>query len=436
MALKTIRLGVLGLGTVGAGTIKILQDNAASIAAKTGCQFEVVAASARDITKTRDCDLQGVALTTDPFEVVAADVDIVVELIGGYDLPRELALAAIKAGKHFVTANKALIAKHGNELFAAASETNSMVAYEASVAGGIPVIKALREGLAGNEISQLAGIINGTTNFILTEMRDKGRDFADVLAEAQALGYAEADPTFDVGGIDAAHKLVILTSLAYGIPLNFDGAYIEGIESITTTDVNLAGELGYKLKHLGIARKTNAGVEMRVHPALVPQSHLLAKVDGVMNAILVHGNAVGETLYYGPGAGAGPTGSAVVADILDVARQLEVAPESRLPNSGYVTGLTDQSPVLGADDFCCEYYLRIAVADKPGALAKITSVLAEADVSIDAVVQHEPTGDSELATLALITHPVGESVLNSAIAALEQLDIVAGSITRMRVARF
>lgn len=436
MALKTIRLGVLGLGTVGAGTIKILQDNAASIAAKTGCQFEVVAASARDITKARDCDLTGVALTTDPFEVVAADVDIVVELIGGYDLPRELALAAIKAGKHFVTANKALIAKHGNELFAAASETNSMVAYEASVAGGIPVIKALREGLAGNEISQLAGIINGTTNFILTEMRDKGRDFADVLAEAQALGYAEADPTFDVGGIDAAHKLVILTSLAYGIPLNFDGAYIEGIESITTTDVNLAGELGYKLKHLGIARKTDAGIEMRVHPALVPQSHLLAKVDGVMNAILVNGNAVGETLYYGPGAGAGPTGSAVVADILDVARQLEVAPENRLPNSGYVAGLTDQSPVLGADDFCCEYYLRIAVADKPGALAKITSVLADADVSMDAVVQHEPTGESELATLALITHPVGESVLNSAIAALEQLDIVAGSITRMRVARF
>lgn len=436
MALKTIRLGVLGLGTVGAGTIKILQDNAASIAAKTGCQFKVVAASARDINKARDCDLTGVVLTTDPFEVIQADIDIVVELIGGYDLPRELALASIKAGKHFVTANKALIAKHGNELFAAAEETNTMVAYEASVAGGIPIIKALREGLAGNEISQLAGIINGTTNFILTEMRDKGRDFADVLAEAQALGYAEADPTFDVGGIDAAHKLVIMTSLAYGIPLNLDGAYIEGIEDITMVDVNLAGELGYKLKHLGIARKTDAGIEIRVHPALVPKAHLLAKVDGVMNAILVQGNFVGETLYYGPGAGAGPTGSAVVADILDVARQLNVAPQDRLPNSGYVAGLVDTAPVLGAEDFACEYYLRIDVADKSGTLAKVSSVLANADVSIDGVVQHEPADDCELATLALITHQVDESVLNSAIGALEQLDIVSGSVTRMRVARF
>jgi homoserine dehydrogenase len=436
MTEKTVRLGVLGLGTVGAGTIKLLQDNADSIAAKTGARFEVVAASARDITKSRDCDLTGVALTTDPFVVVNADVDVVVELIGGYDLARELALAAIKQGKHFVTANKALIAKHGNELFAEAEKTKALVAYEASVAGGIPVIKALREGLAGNEISQLAGIINGTTNFILTEMRDKGRDFADVLAEAQALGYAEADPTFDVGGIDAAHKLVILTSLAFGIPLNFDGAYIEGIEEITTEDVNLAGELGFKLKHLGIARQTEAGVEMRVHPALVPEAHLLAKVDGVMNAVLVNGNFVGETLYYGPGAGAGPTASAVVADILDVARQLGCNTENTIPNSGYASGLANPAPVLTADAFNCEYYLKLSVQDESGALAQVTSALADASVSIDAVVQHEPKGDSACATLALITHEVNEAQLNTAIQALEGLDIVAGNVTRMRVARF
>lgn len=434
MELKTVRLGVLGLGTVGAGTIKLLQDNADSIAAKTGARFEVVAASARDISKSRDCDLTGVALSTDPFEVVNADVDVIVELIGGYDLARELALATIKQGKHFVTANKALIAKHGNELFAEADKTGALVAYEASVAGGIPIIKALREGLAGNEVSQLAGIINGTTNFILTEMRDKGRDFADVLAEAQALGYAEADPTFDIGGIDAAHKLVILTSLAFGIPLNFDGAYIEGLENITTQDVNLAGELGYQLKHLGIARQTDAGVEMRVHPALVPEAHLLAKVDGVMNAVLVNGNFVGETLYYGPGAGAGPTASAVVADILDVARQIGTAAVNRIPNSGYVAGLTNTAKLLTADQFKCEYYLRLAVKDESGTLAKVTSVLAEASVNIEAVVQHEPAGGAACATLALITDTVGESKLNSAIKVLETLDIVEGDVTRMRVA--
>lgn len=436
MDLKTVRLGVLGLGTVGAGTIKLLQDNANSIAAKTGTKFEVVAASARDIRKERDCDLSGVALSTDPFEVVKADVDVVVELIGGYDLARELALATIAQGKHFVTANKALIAKHGNELFAEAEKTGSMVAYEASVAGGIPIVKALREGLAGNEISELAGIINGTTNFILTEMRDKGRDFADVLAEAQALGYAEADPTFDVGGIDAAHKLVIMTSIAFGIPLNFDGAYIEGIEAITTEDVKLAGDFGYQLKHLGIARNSVAGIEMRVHPALVPKDHLLAKVDGVMNAVLVKGNFVGETLYYGPGAGAGPTSSAVVADILDVARQLSTAADQRVPNSGYVAGLTNTAALLTSEQFECEYYLRLSVKDQSGALAKVTSVLADADVSIDAAVQREPANNGPCATLALITHQVGEARLNRAIQVLEALDIVEGSITRMRVARF
>ncbi len=304
------------------------------------------------------------------------------------------------------------------------------------MAGGIPVIKALREGLAGNEINELAGIINGTTNFILTEMRDKGRDFADVLAEAQALGYAEADPTFDIGGIDAAHKLVILTSLAFGIPLNFDGAYIEGVEEITTEDVELAGELGYQRKHLGIARQTDSGVEMRVHPALVPEAHLLAKVDGVMNAVLVSGNYVGETMYYGPGAGAGPTASAVVADILDVARQLGSDTSNCIPNSGYAAGLSNTAPVLAPDAFNCEYYLKLSVQDQSGALAKITSVLADAGVSIDAVVQHEPTAATACATLALITHKVNEAKLNTAINALESLDIVASSVTRMRVARF
>ncbi|HGX92627.1 MAG TPA: homoserine dehydrogenase, partial [Candidatus Tenderia sp.] len=322
-----VKVGVLGLGTVGGGTISVLRRNADEIQRRAGRAIEVVAATARDIHKERSFDTHGIELSSDPAAVVAReDIAVVVELIGGTDVALELVLKAIGNGKHVVTANKALIAKHGNEIFAAARDKGVMVAFEAAVAGGIPIIKAIREGLAGNEVEWLAGIINGTGNFILTEMRDKGRDFADVLAEAQALGYAEADPTFDVEGIDAAHKLTILASIAFGIPLQFDKCYTEGISHITQEDVNYAEELGYRIKHLGVSRRTEKGVELRVHPTLIPERRLIANVDGVMNAVLVHGDAVGPTLYYGAGAGAEPTASAVVADVVDVVRTLTADP--------------------------------------------------------------------------------------------------------------
>ena len=432
--MKPVRIGLLGLGTVGGGTVTVLKKNADEIARRAGRAIEISHASARDISKARDCDLSGVELTTDSFAIVNhPDVDVVVELIGGTGVAKELVVRAIEQGKHVVTANKALIAMHGNEIFTLAQEKGVMVAFEAAVAGGIPAIKAIREGLAGNRINWVAGIINGTSNFILTEMRDKGRDFADVLAEAQRLGYAEADPTFDIEGIDAAHKLTILASIAFGIPLQFDKAYTEGIGGVTTEDVSYCEELGYRIKHLGIARKTDKGIELRVHPTLIPHRRLIANVDGVMNAVLVHADAVGPTLYYGPGAGALPTASAVVADLVDVVRTLTADPENRVPHLAFQPDQISDVPILPMDDVVTAYYLRMTADDKPGVLADVTSILAESGISIEAIIQKEPKADAKQVSIIILTHVVLESKMNAAITRIEALQSISGAINRMRV---
>ena len=431
--MKPVNVGVLGLGTVGGGTVNVLTRNAEEISRRAGRGIVVTHAAARDPDKPRICDTAGITLTRDPFEVVNdPEVQIVVELIGGDGLALELVMAAIENGKHVVTANKALIAKHGNEIFAAAQKQGVMVAFEAAVAGGIPIIKAIREGLSGNRIEWLAGIINGTGNFILTEMRDNGSDFGDVLAEAQRLGYAEADPTFDVEGIDAAHKLTILASIAFGIPLQFESCFTEGITNITREDVEYAEELGYRIKHLGIARRTDDGVELRVHPTLIPERRLIANVDGVMNAVLVKGDAVGPTLYYGAGAGAEPTASAVVADVVDVVRTLTSDPENRVPHLAFQPDALSDLPILPMDQVETSYYLRLQTEDKPGVLSDITSILADSDISIEAVIQKEPVGDAE-ATIIMITHQVMEGKMFEAINAIEALDSVTGLVTRIRL---
>jgi homoserine dehydrogenase len=361
------------------------------------------------------------------------DVDIVVELIGGYEPARQLVMQAIQNGKHVVTANKALIALHGNEIFAAARNKGVTVAFEAAVAGGIPIIKAIREGLSANVIEWLAGIINGTGNFILTEMRDKGRDFDEVLKEAQALGYAEADPTFDVEGIDAAHKLTILASIAFGIPLQFEKAYTEGISNITREDVNYAEQLGYRIKHLGVSRRTDQGIELRVHPTLIPHRRLIANVDGVMNAVLVMGDAVGPTLYYGAGAGAKPTASAVVADLIDVVRALTTDPENRVPHLAFQPDALSDLPILPMEDIETAYYLRMQALDRPGVLAEVTRILGDAGISIEAILQKEPLEGQEEVPIIMLTHRVREGQMNQAIQAIEQLDNIDGSVTRIRV---
>jgi homoserine dehydrogenase len=431
---KPVQVGLLGLGTVGGGTVNVLKRNADEIARRAGRGIEVTHAAARDISKQRICDTSGIQLTTDPFEVVSnPEVQIVVELIGGDSLAYELVIKAIENGKHVVTANKALIAKHGNEIFAAAQKKGVMVAFEAAVAGGIPIIKAIREGLAGNEIQWLAGIINGTGNFILTEMRDKGRDFDDVLKEAQALGYAEADPTFDVEGIDAAHKLTILASIAFGIPLQFDAAYTEGITKITRDDVGYAEQLGYRIKHLGIAKRTQSGIELRVHPTLIPERRLIANVDGVMNAVLVMGDAVGPTLYYGAGAGDEPTASAVVADIVDVVRVLTSDPENRVPHLAFQPDALSDTPILSMNDVETAYYLRMQASDKPGVLADVTRILGDQGISIEAIIQKEPAPDMENASVIMLTHKVQEQKMNDAIAQIETLDTIHDKVTRIRV---
>ncbi|MGD8640783.1 MAG: homoserine dehydrogenase, partial [Gammaproteobacteria bacterium] len=375
---------------------------------------------------------------TDPLQVVDdPDVQIIVELIGGDTLARDVVMRAINKGKHIVTANKALIAKYGNEIFAAAQSKGVMVAFEAAVAGGIPIIKAVREGLAGNNIEWLAGIINGTGNFILTEMRDKGSNFEDVLAEAQRLGYAEADPTFDVEGIDAAHKLSILASIAFGIPLQFDKVYTEGITRITREDVEYAEELGYRIKHLGIAKRTDKGIEMRVHPTLIPERRLIANVDGVMNAVLVTGDAVGPTLYYGAGAGADATASAVVADIIDVVRMLTADPENRVPHLAFQPDALSDLPILGMEEVKTAYYLKMQAADKPGVLSDITRILGERDISIEAMIQREPAGsfnnEDRTATIIMLTHNVIEGSMNQAIQEIEALEFVRSQVTRIRM---
>ena len=432
--MNPVNVGLLGLGTVGCGTVNVLVRNAEEIARRAGRGIVVTNAAARDITRARGCDVSDIKLTASPEEIVTnPDIDIVVELIGGETLARDLVMKAIANGKHVVTANKALIAKHGNEIFLAAQKKGVMVAFEAAVAGGIPIIKAIREGLAGNKIEWLAGIINGTGNFILTEMRDKGREFEDVLAEAQRLGYAEADPTFDVEGIDAAHKLMILASIAFGIPLQFDKVSTEGITKITREDVSYAEELGYRIKHLGIAKRTENGVELRVHPTLIPERRLIANVDGVMNAVLVKGDAVGPTLYYGAGAGSEATASAVIADIVDVVRTLTADPENRVPHLAFQPDALVDLPVLSMPEVETGYYLRMSADDKPGVMAEVTQILGYVDISIEAVIQKEPKKQGSQVEIILLTHAVLESKMNSAIEKIEALDTITTSVTRIRL---
>lgn len=432
--MKPVNVGLLGLGTVGGGTFNVLSRNAEEITRRAGRGIRITHAAAREYDAASLPGIGDISVSDDAFSVVDnPDVDIVIELIGGYEPARELVLKAIANGKHVVTANKALIAMHGNEIFAAAQQHGVMVAFEAAVAGGIPIIKAIREGLAANQIQWLAGIINGTGNFILTEMRDKGRDFDDVLKEAQALGYAEADPTFDIEGIDAAHKLTILASLAFGIPLQFDKVYTEGISRITREDVNYAGELGYRIKHLGYTRRTAEGIEMRVHPTLIPERRLIANVDGVMNAVLVNADAVGPTLYYGAGAGAEPTASAVVADVVDVVRVLTADPENRVPHLAFQPDSLTDTPVLGMEDINTAYYLRMQVSDKPGVMADITRILGDAEISIEAILQKEPAAGAERASVILLTHVVRERAMNRAISQIEALDSIDGAVTRIRL---
>jgi homoserine dehydrogenase len=432
--LKPVKLGLIGVGTVGASTALVLKNNAIEIARRAGRDIEIVHASRKSIAKGMPEGTGHIELTANPFEVVDnPEIDILVELIGGYEPARELVLRAIENGKHIVTANKALIAMHGNEIFAAAQKKGVNVVFEAAVAGGIPIIKALREGLSANHIEWLAGIINGTGNFILTEMRDKGRDFEDVLQEAQALGYAEADPTFDVEGIDAAHKLCILASLAFGIPLQFDAVYTEGITRITTEDMVYAGELGYRIKHLGIARRTAKGVEMRVHPTLIPEKRLIANVDGVMNAVLVMADKLGPSLYYGAGAGADPTASAVIADIIDVARTITTDPLNRVPHLAFQADQIVDIPVLPISEVSTAYYLRMRVDDIPGVMADITRIMGESEISIEAILQKEPESGVAQATIIMLTQKIREAQMDQAIDKISKLATVHGAIHRIRV---
>jgi homoserine dehydrogenase len=432
--LNPVNVGLLGLGTVGGGTFNVLNRNADEIVRRAGRGIQITHAAARHYDPARLPGIDAITVTDDAFAVVEnPHIDIVVELIGGYDPARELVLKAIANGKHVVTANKALIALHGNEIFAAAQEKGVMVAFEAAVAGGIPIIKAIREGLAANQIEWLTGIINGTGNFILTEMRDKGRNFDDVLKEAQQLGYAEADPTFDIEGIDAAHKLTILASIAFGIPLQFDRVYTEGISHITREDVAYAGEFGYRIKHLGFTRRTAGGIELRVHPTLIPERRLIANVDGVMNAVLVKADAVGPTLYYGAGAGSEPTASAVVADIIDVVRTLTADPGNRVPHLAFQPQALADVPILAMDDVETAYYLRMLATDKPGVLSDVTRILGDAGISIEAILQKEPVAGQAEVPIIMLTHTVRERQMNAAINHIESLGSIHGNVTRIRL---
>ncbi len=433
--MKPVKVGLLGMGTVGSGTINVLHRNAEEIARRAGREIRICHAAAKEYNAEKIHGLDKIdKITDDAFEVVNnPDVDIVIELIGGYSPARELVLKAIENGKHVVTANKALIAKHGNEIFAAAQKKGVMVAFEAAVAGGIPIIKAIREGLAANQILWVAGIINGTGNFILTEMREKGRTFDDVLKEAQALGYAEADPTFDVEGIDAAHKLTILGSIAFGIPLQFDKTYTEGITKIEQQDVVYADELGYRIKHLGIARKTDKGIELRVHPTLIPERRLIANVNGVMNAVVVQGDAVGPTLYYGAGAGSEPTASAVIADVVDVARVLTTDPNNRVPHLAFQPNKLSDVSILPMDEVETAYYLRMQAIDRPGVLADVTRILGDAGISIEAILQKEPAEGASHVPVIMLTQRVQEKFMNKAIKEIEALDSIYDKVMRIRL---
>jgi homoserine dehydrogenase len=435
--MKPIQVGLLGIGTVGAGTFNVLKRNQEDIRRRAGRGIEVTMVAARNTERARTVTGDGVQVVSDPFAVVNhPDIDIVVELIGGYELSRELVLQAIANGKHVVTANKALVALHGNEIFAAAQEKGVIVAFEAAVAGGIPIIKALREGLTANRIESVAGIINGTTNFILSEMRDKGLDFATVLAQAQALGYAEADPTFDIEGVDAAHKLTIMSAIAFGIPVQFDKAYVEGISQLQAVDIRYAEQLGYRIKLLGITRRTTTaageGIELRVHPTLIPAARLIANVEGAMNAVLVHADALGVTLYYGKGAGAEPTASAVIADLVDVTRLATVDPSGRVPHLAFQPNQMSDVTIMPMAEITTSYYLRVHVQDQLGVMADLTRILADGNISIDAVLQKEPGNQTNI-DIIMLTHQTQEKSIDAAIARIEAMPAVIGKVTRIRL---
>ena len=432
--MKPIRVGLLGLGTVGGGTIEVLRRNREEIARRAGREIVVAMASARDLAKPRAVSLEGIELVADPAKLVAhPEIEIVVELIGGETHARDLVMAAIANGKHVVTANKALLAKHGNEIFAAAHAKGVMVAFEAAVGGGVPIVKAIREGLSANRIEWIAGIINGTCNYILSEMRDKGLPFDVVLAEAQRLGYAEADPAFDIDGIDAAHKLTILAAIAFGIPMQFAKAYIEGIGKLTAIDIKYAEGLGYRIKLLGVSRRTADGIELRVHPTLVPARRLIANVEGVMNAILVKGDAVGPTLYYGRGAGAEATASAVVADLVDVTRMATADPEHRVPHLAFQPDRLSDTPILPMEEVQTAYYLRLRALDRPGVLADVTRICADRHISIDAIFQKEAGEGEEQVDVVILTHLTREKNINSAIRAIEALPTIPVPVVRIRL---
>jgi homoserine dehydrogenase len=432
--MKPIKVGLLGLGTVGSGTFNVLKRNQEEIMRRAGRAIEITMVAVRNVERAKDIVKGEVEIVTDGNLVVNhPDIDIVIELIGGNDIAKDLVLKAIANGKHVVTANKALIAKHGNEVFKAAQDKGVMVAFEAAVAGGIPIIKALREGLTANRIQWIAGIINGTTNFILSEMRDKGLDFATVLKQAQALGYAEADPTFDIEGIDAAHKLTIMASIAFGIPTQFDKAYIEGITKLEATDIEYAEQLGYRIKLLGITKRSEAGIELRVHPTLIPEKRLIANVEGAMNALLVQGDAVGATLYYGKGAGSEPTASSVIADVVDITRLATADPEHRVPYLAFQPNALSDLTVLPISEVFTSYYLRMRVEDKPGVLADVTKILANFSISIDAMLQKEPGEGESRTDIIMLTHQTQEKNVDAAIAQIEALASVTGSVTKLRL---
>ena len=432
--MKPIHVGLLGIGTVGGGTFAVLRRNQEEISRRAGRGILIKAVADKDVERARKLVGGSAEVTDDAFALVGRpDIDIVVELIGGTRIAKDLILAAIANGKHVVTANKALLAHHGNEIFLAAQKKGVMVAFEAAVAGGVPIIKALREGLTANRIEWIAGIINGTSNFILSEIREKGSSFGDVLAQAQKLGYAEADPTFDIEGIDAAHKLTIMAAIAFGIPMQFDKVYTEGISKLTKEDIRYAEELGYRIKLLGITRRTDKGIELRVHPTLIPSKRLIANVEGVMNAILVKGDAVGPTLYYGAGAGAEPTASAVVADLVDVTRMHTADPEQRVPHLAFQPDQMSDLPILAMEEVETSYYLRLRVLDRPGVLADITRILADQSISIDAMVQKEPSEGEEQVDIIMLTHLTVEKSINDAIKRIESLPAISGKVTRIRL---
>jgi len=432
--MKPVGVGIVGLGTVGAGTMRVLARNHDEIARRAGREIRVVAAAVHDLQKSRDCDIGQVQLSTNATDVVNhPDVDVVVELVGGESIARDVVMSAIAANKHVVTANKALIAVHGNEIFEAASKQGVTVAFEAAVAGGISIIKAIREGLAGNRIEWLAGIINGTSNFILSSMHDDAGGFDEVLAQAQQLGYAEADPTFDVEGMDAAHKLTILASIAFGIPLKYGAVYIEGISSLHIEDIKYASELGYRIKHLGIAARNENGIELRVHPTLLPERSPLANIDGVMNAIMVYGDAVGLTMHSGAGAGAEPTASAVVADLVDVVRTLTTDPDNRVPHLAFQPNAMSKLAVLPIGDVQSGYYVRMKAVNQPGVLAEVTRIFGELSISIESVLQKGSRQSEDVVPIILMTQPCKEQQIDQAISLLQKQPNVVGDMVRLRV---